>query len=745
MDKYSWFKFVDSGIIFILLTLALSHVTVWAGRFRIRSERGHFYFSLMTLVLAVYSYLHSLWPAEFYRYLKPDNLVEPLVQGMIFFAFFFGFTRFLDGLTGTGKTGKWLIFLTILAALVPLAGAYTFLDYGNYRLRYFFDRNIYLPSTFFAATLNLAGFVPLLVRGIRKRMHRDPLFVLVFGGVLFLIVFLLLKESLSHLKLTRYFYNWQMLFPCIFFSVALTRKFNREFADLQELKSGLERKVEERTREMVAARDEVERMHRQRTDLFMNLAHETRTPLTLIRYHLDRYREGRQTDPDLKMIADNILKLQRDMINFLDSEKIRRGEMLYCHNQRLDLSEFVRTKSRFYTPFARSRGLTLTAEVAEGLTVRADPFALDRVLNNLVMNAIKFTATGEVKIVLTRRDGDPELSVSDTGRGIPPEKLAILFDPLSQAARKKSASQGYGLGLFITRQIIGELGGTLQVKNRNSGGTVFTVRLKALPEGDSAGEETPVVPYLSWLETPIDSLPAAAVANPKAGEDPNGPILLVVEDNTDLLGILTREFSAEYRVLSAINGAEALRILASGPVPDLVLSDLMMDVMDGEELLRILKEDPRYQAVPFVFLSAADGAETRLRTLAGGAVEFVPKPFSVPELKMRVESLIRFSREQKSTAVRGAIDLLTRSLAGEGKTGAAAQQDQLARRCGELGLSERQGEIAALVAQGLEYKEIADRLGISLRTVTRHVQNLYEKLSVHNKVELVNRLKSSGE
>jgi signal transduction histidine kinase/DNA-binding NarL/FixJ family response regulator len=746
MDKYSWFKFVDAGILFMLLTLSLYHIMLWLGRFREREERGHLHLSLITLSLALYSFQMSLWPASMDKWIYGDKPGAPLIEGLIFFFLFFGLIRYLLFLTGGNRKNPYFWILIALALAVPLISVYPLLGHGNLMWMIRFKKYINWPLFFFSGGLSLAAMIPFLVTTMKKKLYRDPFHLLVLGSLLFVFVFVLAKGALNSLKIGRFFYNWQLVIPALSFSYALTRKFNREFSDLVSLRRDLEGKVKERTRELEESRDEVSELHRQRTELFMNLAHETRTPLTLIRYHLDRYREGRRHEPDLDMIGENIAKLQRDMTNFLDSEKLRRGELLYSHNRVVDFTAFVREKGQFYAPWAKSKGLGFSTKIEENLFIKADPYALDRILNNLLVNAVKFTSTGSVTLELASFGDKILLAVADTGRGISEDNLKTLFDPLAQMSRRKSASQGYGLGLFITKRIVEELGGTIRIESSPSRGSRFEITLikgtpltgaspvlvePALPVQDMGRFENPRTPRIPDF-VPVETAPPVP--------DPGQKMLLIVEDHPDLLAMLNKEFSVDYRVLTAVNGSDALSKLAVNAVPDLILSDLMMDVMDGEEFLKAVQNDGRYSSIPFVFLSAADGAETRIRTLSGGAVEFIAKPFLIPELKARISTLIRFGRNQQDKTVRGAIDLLTRSLNGTMTDPAGDRQLRFSKRCEELGLSDRQREISALIAEGLEYKEISSKLGISTKTVTRHVQDLYQKISVHNKMELVNRL-----
>jgi len=748
MRSYFWFNFVDAGIIFILLTLSLSHFLLWIGRKRVVSEKGNLYFSLATLALALFCFQRSLWPGLLIAKRPLHQHFNPTVEGILFFACFVGITRYLKHLTNWHVSRRYLTILTWLAALVPAIVAFSLAGLVDYRFTRFYRAWVMIPMSLYSAALLFAGIAPFLAQIVKKKIYRDPFHLSVMLGTVYILAYLYGRMIYYYLHqtpatecMTSVFYNWQLIIPTLLFSYALSRKHNNDFMALQELRLNLENKVHERTQQLEDAQSELELMNRQSVELFQNLAHETRTPLTLIQYHLERFssRHRLEGDPDFALIAQNIGKLHRDMTNYLDSQKLESRSDGYNHRQKTDITKLVGEKGTFFGPFARDKGLVFQCEVQEGLVVNADPLALDRIVNNLVMNAIKYTDEGSVAIALSADDAMVKLTVRDTGHGLDRAQL----DAIRHGKKPETSAQGYGIGLPLTRYIIEDMRGTLRVESEKERGSLFEVLLRRCADVARDAEDPQAV-----LQDPV-VLPTRDGTESSTADSGNerepAETILVVEDHPDLLAMLARELSAEYRVVQATNGEEALKRLSTMPVPALILSDLMMDVMDGETFFSIIRDDERYAAIPFVFLSAASAVETRIRVLKGGALEFIPKPFAIAELKARLHSLIRFSQTQRESMVRGAIELLNRNLLSGSRGTGEDRHNSLVRRCEELGLSERQREVTLLVADGLEYKEIAGRMNISERTVIRHVQNLYDKLGVHNKVELINRLNSPSE
>jgi signal transduction histidine kinase/DNA-binding NarL/FixJ family response regulator len=751
MYQYFLFNFVDAGILFILLTLSLSHFLLWLGRKGVSAEKGHLYFAVAALSLALFGFLRSLWPGLLIPHRGLHQHFIPFLEGTLFFTCFVGTTRYLKHLTDWRDNRQYLAILTAFAALIPLAssvslgGLYDYAFYGFYRTR------MMLPVMISSAIIMVAGLAPFVRLTLIKRQYRDPFHLTVIIGIVYILVFMYEKifSVFFHrvsptVSVSNLFFNWQLIIPALLFSYSLSRKHNSDFKALGDLRESLELKVAERTSQLEAAQGELETLYRQRTDLFRNLAHETRTPLTLILYHLERYssRHNLKNDEDFSVISRNIDKLSRDMTNYLDSKKLELRSENYDHRQVTDVSRLINEKGSFFKPFARDKGLDFTFEADDGIAMSVDPIAMDRVVNNLTMNAIKYTDEGFVRLTLKATGDGALLSVADSGPGLGAERI----DAFNKGLPLGPSTKGYGLGLPLTKRIVEEIGGTLSIESAPGAGSTFTVSL--LRQGSGILDVEPGKSVIEEAAIAV-SLGETQAKDPDRERAREADLsLLVVEDHPELLELLSRELSESYRVYPAKNGADALRRLETVPIPALILSDLMMDTMDGETFFSIVREDRRYSAIPFVFLSAANAPETRIRVLEGGAVEYISKPFAMAELKARVASLINFGGAQRESMLRGAIELLSGNLSragGAGGSSGANRHDRLVRRCEELGLSERQSEVTLLVAEGLEYKEIAGRMGISERTVIRHVQNLYDKLGVHNKVELINRLSVSDE
>lgn len=378
---------------------------------------------------------------------------------------------------------------------------------------------------------------------------------------------------------------------------------------------------------------------------FMNLAHEIKTPLTLINNYLDKYIKSVSYTDDLKIIKQNIDKLQRDMLNFLDTGKLERGQIFYNNNQIVNFSQFLDERVKLYKESANKKDILLDQEIDSDIYTKIDPLALDRIVNNLLDNAIKYTnKDGKILVSLKAIKNRAIFKVIDNGMGIDQRSLKYLFKPYHQIAHKKSATQGVGLGLYIISKVIESVKGEITVESKVGMGTTFIVKflLSQKPSRENEDILTKDAVYQNELAT----LPVISSVDDGIYKENRGRILFV-EDNRDLLYYLKTSFQDIYNVYVSENGVKALQKLEMIPKPDIVVSDLMMDEMDGYEFYQKLSSNYKFNDIPFIFLSAVTSFGDKLKVLESGAVDFINKPFSIEELKFKVNSLIRFQNIKK--------------------------------------------------------------------------------------------------
>ena len=411
-------------------------------------------------------------------------------------------------------------------------------------------------------------------------------------------------------------------------------------------------------------------LDRAKTAFFSNISHELRTPLTLmigpIEDELTEHHEPNESRQRLELLHRNALRLLKLVNALLDFSRIEAGRVRASYEP-LDLSAFTAELASIFRSAVERAGLKLVVDV-ERLPepVFADREMWEKIVLNLLSNALKSTFEGQIAVKIRSVGSGMEMEVRDTGTGIPEHEIPHLFERFRrvEGARRRT-HEGSGIGLALVHELVEMHGGTIGVDSREGVGTTFRVFIPFgnthLPQdrvraeqvqaatGTSAGAF--VQEALTWLpggsgqEFPgtleLDGLSDVAREN----EGPAARVLLV-DDNRDMRDYVQRLLSRKFQMSVAVNGRAALQLAISDP-PDLVLSDVMMPEMDGFQLLAALRENDATKTVPVILLSARAGEESRIEGLQAGADDYLVKPFTARELIARVDSHIRIARFRK--------------------------------------------------------------------------------------------------
>ena len=385
---------------------------------------------------------------------------------------------------------------------------------------------------------------------------------------------------------------------------------------------------------------------------YANITHEFRTPLTVIQGLADQIRENPRWKITERtgLIKSNSQKLLQLINQMLDLSKLEAGKLEPNYIQG-DIIKYLSYLIESFHSLAFTRSITISFYSHTGsLRMDYDPEKCQQIVSNLISNAIKFTPVyGKISVVAkeiaeSSQGNWLEVSVMDTGTGIPPEQLSRIFDRFYQAPGYSSplggSREGAGIGLALTKELLYLMGGGIEVQSEVGKGTCFTFRLPVRHEAKIEATDR-------ILQT---AAPAAAIALPmtgnsrKAGTVADAPIVLVVEDNPDVIYYLRECLEGRYRVLEARNGQEGID-KALETIPDLVVSDVMMPEMDGFEFCRTLKTEERTNHIPVILLTAKVTQEDKLEGLAHGADAYLTKPFQKEELLVRVAKLLELRRQ----------------------------------------------------------------------------------------------------
>lgn len=424
--------------------------------------------------------------------------------------------------------------------------------------------------------------------------------------------------------------------------------------------------------------EELAELDRAKTVFFSNVSHEFRTPLTLIMGPVQELqRQLADADPrvreELEVIKRNGLRLGRLVNTMLDFSRIEAGRMRASYEPS-DLSRLTAELASVFRSAVERAGLTFDVDCPP----LPEPVYLDRgmwekVVLNLLSNALKFTPEGSVRVTVRAENGQAIVTVADTGTGVPEQEIPRLFERFHRIENARSRStEGSGIGLALVQELVQLHGGTITASSTVGEGTTFTIRLPfgrahlpadaLVPAGHTAIVSPTADPFvqeaLRWLPAiALDgdggpeartiyeqTAPASSTDTmTRAGHAPPARVL-VADDNADMREYLARLLrAAGYRVTEVSDGQAALDVVRAGTA-DLVISDVMMPRLDGLGLVAALREDARTAAVPVLLLSARAGQEASVEGLRAGADDYLVKPFSAAELIARVRSNLDMAR-----------------------------------------------------------------------------------------------------
>lgn len=396
---------------------------------------------------------------------------------------------------------------------------------------------------------------------------------------------------------------------------------------------------------------ELKAVDEMKTRFFANMTHELRTPLSMIIAPVDKLLENADLpvpyQQQLLMVRRNARQLLRLINQLLDINKLEAQQMTVV-DELGDLPSFIEQIIDLFRPSADLKNITLTYQTdmpAGNYTFDASKW--EKILYNLLSNAIKFTDGGEVSVHLHQQPTAAKLRVSDTGMGIPADKLPHIFNRFYQVDSSRiRAYEGTGIGLALVKELTSRLGGTITVQSQESHpeglpGTHFVVELPLQPMTITDENFLPLPILVTATDFPS---PVTATTPSELVLSQDTPLILVVEDNAELREFIVSELGATYRIRAAVNGHEGL-ILARQELPDVVISDVMMPRMDGFTLTEQLKSDPTTDHIAVILLTATLEDESRMQGFRHGADEYLTKPFHMAELSLRLRNL--FTRQQK--------------------------------------------------------------------------------------------------
>ncbi len=390
-----------------------------------------------------------------------------------------------------------------------------------------------------------------------------------------------------------------------------------------------------------------------RTKFFINISHDLRTPLTLIREPLDvllqNKKLGRDVEEKLQLIRRNVKRLNYLIEQLLDVRKAESGKLIAKLNKD-DIVSFTKEELAHFSYAVKQKGLKLYLTGNPDKIISCfDRTMMSKVFFNIISNAIKFTEGGKIDVTVEKvnkndyeilkqdnADSFVKVEISDTGEGMPREQNEKIFDRFYQGQEQRG--KGYGIGLSHTKELIDAHHGYIEAESREGVGT--TIRF-FIPDIEILEDNQKIVTGSTEdLYINGNSVPAVDEEQLKN----KAQSVLIVEDNADMRGFIKSELKKEYYVIEAGDGLEGLK-KAKEFMPDLIVCDVMMPNMDGIELCEQIKSNIETSHIPFILLTAKVDLETKYEGIETGADDYISKPFEMEYLQIRIKNLLE-SREK---------------------------------------------------------------------------------------------------
>ncbi|RRB06403.1 hybrid sensor histidine kinase/response regulator transcription factor [Larkinella rosea] len=447
-----------------------------------------------------------------------------------------------------------------------------------------------------------------------------------------------------------------------------------------------------------------------KTQLFTNISHEFRTPLTLILGPLEQVVQEYAQDNRFPLIQRNAKRLLSLINQVLDLNKLEAGQ-LKPEGQFGDLASFFRTLASSFESLAESQAIQFTfVQNASTLWADFDSDKVEKIVTNLLSNAFKFTPSGQVVRMNVHYPDQPGtgeliLTIQDTGIGIAPTNLGRIFERFYQVDGNSNRSyEGSGIGLALVSELIRVLNGTIDATSAEGVGTTFTVTLPLITKNAEVD--------------PIPTRFQASVGQERRNDRSavSEPSLLIIDDNADIRAYVRSIFETDYKIIEAVDGHEGLE-KATTILPDVVICDLMMPRLDGFGFCRTLKTQEATSHIPVVMLTARATVENRIEGFELGADDYLTKPFNQIEIAVRVRNLV-----QKQTRLQAYFGGMARAI---------LPGDEATKTKEEAFLLKAKAVIEQhLVESGFGVEQLSEELNLSQQQLVRKLKALTGQTAV---------------
>ena len=674
---FHFYSFVIGGFI----TLAMLSLTIFF--FKIKYKE-FFYFSLFCICFAVLELTRGILPFSeiiFYKKYLYLVFINIIVGTSIFYPIS------LKIITNKKITRFSKTFYIIESAILFF---YFIFNYDNMRALYFILLSLFTVYFFF---ILFYDFVK------KKNYYFSPDNLIIISYCLLLVLFLICSILLIFNMLTspKILYTSYYIFS-ILNALALGLKIYEEHIELSTKK-------------------QMEKLQKSKIQAIINITHDTRTSLSnMINAFEVIVQETKKISSQIFQNARSVInreihKLYRYIENITDAQKTDDGTIIYSADTVYCLSAVIQDEIRNFYFSAKKKNLKFEAEIEKNIFIKADRNLLFKIISNLFGNAVKYTEKGIITVSLQAADNKINFTVRDTGRGISQEKISRIYKRYELAGEKKRKKEGLGFGLISVMDAVKALQGQLVISSREGKGSAFTVTLPGYwKKHTDTVKNDYILSHPEIFEEPIV---------PKVENRPGRMFLFVLDDDERILSDLIYELNSkgDYNLYIAQSVKEAFRMIDeieayNKEFPRIIISDIMMQGLDGFDFVEKLKMYKRFRSIPVIFLTAKVDRKSRENGLKMG-ISYITKPFNASHLKLQINSIINtlYYTSQERTTLYG-------------------YQSYIDNKCDLFKLSDKQKHIVKLLLSGYRNKDIEKELNIAKTTVSTYLDKIYEKMQI---------------
>lgn len=462
---------------------------------------------------------------------------------------------------------------------------------------------------------------------------------------------------------------------------------------------------------------------KQRIDFILSFSHHAKHILSTMqtRVHAVKKEAGKRELPSLPLLEWEFNRFKAKFGNILDTEKIQKGKKLYKHNTVINISKLLTSMIYLYKDIAADKNIQITWEIERDLSIRMSQQAFERILWTIIDNAIKYNKeNGQIHIIVKGDDNSVHLVVKDTGTGIPDDRKQDLFKPYFEITRKTDQkADGSGGGLYIVRSILNDVAGEITIKSQMNKGTTVSITFKRVKSKKKKEDK---------LSKQLDQEFFLKTEEWEQGKK----TILFVDNDMTLVSMMQNEMADEYNFYYAFNGRNALDKLVTIHKPDIIISGIVMEPVDGYEFLKELRENKGMEDIPFVFLSVKTGPSEIIKGLQHGAVDYIEKPFNMELFKEKIRTLLHI----RENFIKKEMERMERRISEAIRTRDLAIF-KFNRNITKYNISAQERKVIQYLIKGFNISEIAEKLSLSHHTVRNHIRHIYVKCKVDNRARLM--------